>query len=313
MRKVMYQHQANELAERTVDDFTATLALGNVTTLRVKTNQWLTWSGVYDKGGAWSIRSLADVQALKKAVESNGIVFEPWAVPMGLDTSGGTAYDDATTNAEASFLATVGHTCGSLELDVEPYSEFWPALAASDYRAVEPLFRQLKSMLGEVPLRVDIPYRNTSWERAQLIPFVERARSYVDEWWLQSYFGYDQAYEAANALGALVGPEKVYHILSVDTLADLDQFAPEGSRDLGVWQAAGMTHELYAILANYQNEGNIPWQSPGFAAMAKSNKSMKLPISNPYADNLGNVFQDGPNGMAIWVKKWNRNYYLENK
>src|SRR5215470_12886012 len=84
MTKIVYAHQSDQLAERTIAQFCQTLALGSVTQVRIKATQWLTWSGRFDLGPAWKINDLDSLQATQAQFKMGGVDLVPWGVPMGL-------------------------------------------------------------------------------------------------------------------------------------------------------------------------------------------------------------------------------------
>src|SRR5581483_2250283 len=108
--------------------------------------------------------------------------------------------------AEAQMAASVAAVCGRLDFDVEPYQEFWPAIAAGDYSAVEPFFRRVRALVGDqVELTLDFPARDSSWEWGRMRLAVQLAASYVDRLAVQSYFGAGQAADAAGRIAAVSG------------------------------------------------------------------------------------------------------------
>jgi hypothetical protein len=52
------------------------------------------------------------------------------------------------------------------------------------------------------------------------------------------------------------------------------------------------------------------WQEPGFAQLflERGVTAMGEPIDIPYADELGNVFQESAAGCALWLKQYNQNF-----
>src|SRR5919202_2538502 len=191
MSKIMYAHQAEQLAERSIPEFCATLKLGGVDQARVKATQWLTWTGHFDAGPAWDISDMDHLKQARDAFQANGIEFFPWGCPMGLDKAGETATNAAGVKAEADHFAAIAKECGKIDLDVEPYHEFWPALVTGDYRAVKPFFQRLRDQAPDARIVVDLPFRggpgSPSVEDQRLSPVVETATPFVDAFYLQSY------------------------------------------------------------------------------------------------------------------------------
>lgn len=53
------------------------------------------------------------------------------------------------------------------------------------------------------------------------------------------------------------------------------------------------------------------WADPGFAAMYRRNRTrMGKPTTLPFSDSFGNVWQKSEKGSAIWMKEYNRNFFL---
>ena len=270
MSKGIYFHQANQMAEKTVADVAATLKAGGVTEARVKCFQYITWTGHYDTGAAWDIYGLTDTEAranmarynrpsrvgavvsvegLRDAFLSHGIVLYPWCVPMGLDVE-----------AEAQFGARVANMCGRLDLDVEPYVEFWPGISRGDYGRVKPYFHRLRELVGpDIELTMDFPARaGHEWDAMR--PAVIAAAPYVDRLALQSYFGSTQAMNAEATVSATIpGAHPIDHIAHTDytyngrtvTLLDMLDFCEDDARFL-VWRFPDMDAAQYAALSRYE-------------------------------------------------------------
>jgi len=315
--KGMYVHNFSDLAERSPAELAATLGLGGVGEVRFKTHQWLSWNGApkaagYDRA-RYAVRDLDGVVALRDVFADAGIRCTPWCVPMGLDVE-----------AEAQLAAQVAGVCGRLDLDVEPYAEFWPGLAKGDYSAVVPFFQRLRQLVGErVELTLDFPCRSYAWEWGVMRTVVELAAPYVDRLALQSYFGLVEA-RAAELRVRQVSALPIDHIGDVGHLAEMVALWQGASRAL-VWSAPQMTRGLYQVLAGLETLPEAPggpdappgppeaveWQEPGFAALAASYGAlMGSPSAAPYADSQGNVWQASAGGYALWVKALNRNYWL---
>jgi hypothetical protein len=323
MAKIMYAHQSDQLAERTVEQFCQTLALGGVTQVRVKATQWLTWTGHFDRGPAWSITSLDVLQQVAAQFAAGGIELVPWGVPMGLDANGNTAVDAAGVEAEAQRFAAIANACGKVDLDVEPYADFWPAVSVGDYRAVVPLFSRIRELAPDAQIMMDLPYRSApSVEDRLLSPVIEAVSPFVDAFFLQSYFGVAQAQDA-EARAKTHTDKPVCHIVASDAgqFGDMLAWQTEvGAADVAVWVAPRMNAGLYAALAQHTfgavihhdvQQPQIAWQAPGFASLFEQRGAeMGNPLDLPYADNYGNVFQDSPNGTALWVKAYNTNFWL---
>jgi hypothetical protein len=320
MPKIMYAHQSDQLAERSVDQFCQTLALGNVTQVRVKVTQWLTWTGHFDTGPAWQINDLDSLQATHAQFQQRGVELVPWGVPMGLDANGDTAVDAAGVEAEAQRFAAIARACGKIELDVEPYADFWPAVAQGDYRAVVPLFRRLRELAPDAQITMDCPYRQSpSTEDQRLSPVIASVSPFVDAFYLQSYFGVAQGKDAEQRARNHTD-KPVYHIAAADPsqFGDmLDWLSSVKVENVGVWVAPRMNAALYAALALHDfgsglaPQAKIQWQAPGFASMFQQRGSeMGDPLDLPYADNFGNVFQDSASGTAVWMKAYNTTFWL---
>jgi hypothetical protein len=321
MPKIMYAHQSDQLAEQTVSQFCQTLALGRVTQVRVKVTQWLTWTGHFDTGPAWQITDLASVQALQAQFRAAGIDMVPWGVPMGLDADGNTAVDATGVEAEAQRFAAIANACGAVDLDVEPYSDFWPAVALGDDRAVVPLVSRIRQLAPGAQITMDCPYRSAPSVEDQLLsPVIEAVSPFVDAFYLQSYFGVDQAKEA-EARARTHTTKPVFHIAAANPalFGDmLDWLTTVNALNVGVWVAPKMNLALYNSLAMHDfgsGAGNPPpkiqWQSPGFANLAAARgQDMGDPLDLPYPDNFGNVFQDSTSGTAVWIKTYNTTYWL---
>jgi len=322
MAKIMYAHQSDQLAERTVGQFCQTLALGGVTQVRVKTTQWLTWTGHFDQGPAWSITGLDVLQQVAAQFAAGGVELFPWGVPMGLDANGSTATDAAGVEAEAQRFAAIANACGRVDLDVEPYADFWPAVAVGDYRAVVPLFSRIRELAPEAQIVMDLPYRSApSVEDRLLSPVIEAVSPYVDAFFLQSYFGVAQA-QGAEARAKSHTNKPVYHIVASDAGQFADMLAWQtaaGAEHVAVWVAPRMNASLYATLSQHSFGGasngvhqpSVAWQAPGFTGLFEQRGAeMGDPLDLPYADNYGNVFQDSSNGTALWIKAYNSNFWL---
>jgi PAS domain-containing protein len=327
--KEMFAHEADELAERSIGEFCATLKLGGVGVARVKATQWLTWTGRWDGGPGWDIDSLDALHRARIGFESEGIAFRPWGCPMGLDSNGHTAYNDATVRAEVMRFAEIANECGYIDLDVEPYAEFWPALAVDDYRAVEPFFRLLREEAPDARIVIDVPYRNSTWEGDRISKVLEIVDPYVDEVWFQSYFGVAQMLDAeARARRKTDRPLK--HIVSCTNdnpgfAAQVRYLSERGDDDVAIWIAQAMDGAKYATLAQYAfdsppPEGDIRWQSPendptgGFQAFYLAHPDdVGTPTTLPYADSLGNVWQESASGTMIWIKRFNRNLFVPSR
>jgi hypothetical protein len=302
----MYLWQANQMAERTLDQIAATLALGNVDEIRYKAGQFTTWTGHFDHGGAWSINSLADVASVRDGFQAHGIRSYPWVVPMGLDAE-----------AEAQFAAGIALVCGRLDLDVEPGSDFWGAVNQHDYRAVVPYFSRLRQLVGpDVELTLDFPGK---WAWGYLTPLLKLAEPYVDRFAIQSYFGVPDA-RNDQALLRQITQKPIDQISSVGWLASmLAWLQTPGAAACGfvVWQASEMNAAAYELLAaaSFPDAPPVPtplyaWQPPGFSALRQSHPEMADPSGNPYSDGQGNVWQEAASGRALWIREYNANYWL---
>src|SRR5262249_24964998 len=157
----MYAHQSDGLAEQTIAALCETLALGNVTQVRVKATQWLTWSGHFDHGLAWNISDLQALIDARDQFAAGGIELWPSALPIGLDANGNRAADATGVEAEAQRFAAIANAIGKVDLYVEPYSDFWPAVAVGDYDAVTPLFSRIRELAPTAEITMDLPYRTT--------------------------------------------------------------------------------------------------------------------------------------------------------
>ncbi|GEM_PF-5474515 len=311
MQIAMYVHQFDQLMERTLGEVIETFRAGGMAEARAKSHQWLTWIGTPRASGDYdhaphAIKGLEDVERIRAAFAAAEMGFVPWCVPMGLDPE-----------REAELGAQVANVCGALELDVEPYEAFWPALAHGEYGAVEPYFARLRERAPEARLVLNIPARATPWEWGRLEQVVMLARAYVDEVTVQSYFGVPQA-EEAEARVAAVAQRPVRHLASARTLAEMLDWACQRAQEwLGVWRAADMTPALYARLPKGDQRSatgqapDVTWMEPGFAALARAlGPAMGEPLAAPEADAQGNVWQRGRLGMALWVKRSNTNHWL---
>lgn len=298
MKRGMYLWQANGMAERTVEEIVATLRTGGVSELRWKAGQYTTWEGHFDHGGAWSLNSAADVELLAGQLGDAGISSYPWIVPMGLAPA-----------AEAAFAATVAAACGRLDLDVEPGSQFWSAVDRADYSAVVPYFSELRDRAGSgVELTLDFPGK---WAWTELTPLLRLAEPYVDRFAIQSYFG-PMAAAADEARLRQITSKPIDHIADVARLgAMLDWLSQRGLDRVWVWDAAHMTAAAYALLAAHPDTGSgVEWQAPGFAELRLGHPEMGDALGAPYSDAMGNVWQNGRTGRALWLKDLNRNYWL---
>jgi hypothetical protein len=244
MTKAVYVHQWDQLGERTLEAFAATCVAGGVTEVRPKAAQWLTWSGRFDAGGAADITGLQELRRVREVLGSRGLEVVPWVVPMGLDVV-----------AEAELHAAIGRECGVLDLDVEPYAEFWPAIAQGDYSAVQPYFARLRQLVGDgVRIDLDFPARDSAWEWGRMVEVVRRAAPYVDRLLLQSYFGSDQAADAERRVRFVAGAEKtIEHIADVGHLGEMLGYL--AGRSVWVWHAPAMTSAAYGALKAYRVSG----------------------------------------------------------
>jgi hypothetical protein len=240
MTKAMYVHQWDQLAEKTLEAFAATCVAGGVTEVRPKAAQWLTWTGRFDAGGAADVTGMAELRRVREVLGRQGLRVVPWVVPMGLDVE-----------AEAELHAAIGRECGALDLDVEPYAEFWPGIAKGDYSAVQPYFARLRQLVGDsVRLDLDFPARSSSWEWGRMREVVRLAAPWVDRLLLQSYFGAAQAADAEQRVRALVGDRPVEHIADVAHLQEMLGWL--AGRPVWIWHAPAMNALVYRALGEYR-------------------------------------------------------------
>ncbi len=242
MTKGIYAHQASQLAERTIEQFADTLALGGCDEVRIKTHQFTTWTGRFDAGPAWDMTSLVELRRVRDALKARGIRLVPWAVPMGLDVE-----------AEAQFGAMVARECGALDLDVEPYAEFWPGIPRRDFSAVAPYFARLRQLCGpSIDLTLDVPAR-MPYEWPAVREAVRLAAPHVDRIFLQSYFGVAQAKAAEVYVAEVAAGRPVEHIADTVHLVEMLQWLR--GRPVLVWVAQQMNSALYAALVAYTVAG----------------------------------------------------------
>jgi hypothetical protein len=243
--KAVYVHQWDQLGERSLEEFAATCVAGGVTEVRPKAAQWLTWTGRFDDGGAADITQMGELRRVRDVLASKGIRVVPWVVPMGLDVA-----------AEAELHAAIGRECGALDLDVEPYAEFWPGIAQGNYAAVQPYFARLRQLVGDgVRLELDFPARDSSWEWGRMREAVRLAGPYVDRLLLQSYFGAAQAADAERR-ARQVSDRPVEHIAAVGHLQEMLSWL--AGRPVWIWHAPAMHGGAYRALKAYRVQGDAP-------------------------------------------------------
>lgn len=320
MSKIVYAHQADQLAERSIAEFCQTLRLGAVDQVRIKVCQWLTWTGRFDDGPGWDIESMDALLEARNTFEAEGIEFFPWGCPMGLDAAGDTAVDAAGVEAEAQRFAAIANACGKVDLDIEPYAEFWPALVGGDYRAVGPFFRRLRELAPTAQIVVDLPYRDAAWsgdEDERMSPVIELASPFVEAFYLQSYFGVEQAQDAERRARQHT-QRPIYHIADCAHLpAMLTWLDGVSVEHVAVWVAQNMNLALYQQLAARDFggpgtvAGTIPWHDARFAALRHDLGSrMGEPTELAVTDNLGNVFQESALGFALWKKTYDASFWM---
>jgi hypothetical protein len=319
--KRMMAHEAMQLAERTTAEFCNTVKRGGVSSVGIKVAQGYTWTGYYDSGPAWDINNFDAMTVTQADFEAQGIKFQPWCCPMGLMTDKSTPYyDDASARAEAEFYARIANRCGYLDMDIEPYPEFCPPLARGDYRWVVPFFSQLRALAPDAYLVLDVPNRDSDWEGGKVGPLISMASPYINAVHVQTYFGVaDQRSQMQRARAHTTKP--VYPIIAcTPNFADQLEDAANDPNiyNVSVWVAQNMNAAYYEQLASVTFDDDEPmpveplieWQQPGFSALAQQlGEAMGNPTGLPYADNIGNVFQDGSKGFALWRKDHNANYF----
>ncbi len=314
-----YIHHFDQLAERTLGELIATFQAGGITEARYKTHQAQTWIGRWDGGGAADITGIAELRRVHETFEAAGIRSYPWCVPMGLDVEG-----------EAHFAAAVARVTGRLDFDLEPYEEFWPAVARGDVSAVGPFFRRVRELVGpSVELTLDFPARNSAWEWGKVKPAVAAAAPYVDRFALQSYFGLSQAKDAEWRVRQVLGSgnKPIDHIIDTDPIGEfgelLEWLSGERAEHCLIWRATDMSPRAYEVLKRYRFPGGGPvpmptpipapmrWEGVGFERLAAQLGATVVgePGGAAYPDGQGNVRQAGARGLALWVKQENRNYW----
>lgn len=312
----LYIHNFAEMGEPTPDAIADTFNQVPHPQVRFKTHQWLSWNGAPKSGGydtsPYAITSLTRVQARCDDFRSRHVTPIPWCVPMGLDTE-----------REAQFAADVAHIAGAIDFDLEPYADFWPALPKGDYSQVAPFFKRVRELVPDAEITLDFPARNTAWEWAVVKHAVELAAPYVDRFALQSYFGVGQAMDAERRVKALVPGKPIDHIVTPPMLGPAlsDHLENTDATRLLIWLARDMNATYYQRLkATPLSESPDPtptpapahaWQEPGFAALRRAaGARMGDPNEDAHADGQGNVWQAGDAGVAVWMKAFNRNYWL---
>lgn len=317
----MMAHEAMQLAERTTKEFCDTVKRGGCEAVGIKVAQGYTWTGYYDNGPAWDINNFDAMMATRDEFEVNGIKFQPWCCPMGLQTDKSTPYYNmATAKAEADFYGRIAKATGYLDLDIEPYPEFCPPLAQGDYRWAVPFFSQLRDLAPDAYIVLDVPNRDSAWEGGKVGPLISMATPYIDAVHVQAYFGVDDMH---SQMGRAQDHTDVWVFPIIACTPNFDAQLGVAADDPGIfnvsiWVAQSMNAKYYEQLAQHKFGSPTPqptpytWQEPGFAELRRvlGNQDMGDPVGLPYADNIGNVFQDGANGRATWQKDYNKNYWL---
>lgn len=166
-------HQFNHIAEQTVPEIAATLRLGGISTIKIKTHDGAALMGnITNQNGEpidpspLAFRSINDVHNLYQEFAGLGLDFVPWCVPTGQNL-----------DAEVSLAIQVGQACGGhLEVDLEQGQGFW----TGDYAEIPTYFQRIFEAGIILDCCIDARPNST-------LPWPEIA-GYVRRWLSQSYW-----------------------------------------------------------------------------------------------------------------------------
>lgn len=243
IKKSMMLWQHNNCREQTVNEWVETLAIGDIDTFRVKSHQHLNWMGnVYSH--PLVPKSLDSIKRLYEEFGAKGIHYIPWCVPMGLDVP-----------QEVNLAVAVAKACGGhIDIDLEPYPEFWDVNRVGNGRIPE-YFDRLRQ--SGITVFCDFDARGNLADPLGL----ERITHLVDRFLTQSYWvGFGSPYSTVirHAVSYMqrIGAREMGIVLDARGGRDIP-LAAELAQSLGCIEVSCWSADL-ADLRTYEGFGDIP-------------------------------------------------------
>lgn len=309
----LYLFQSQGLAEHSREAVAATLVAGGVDTLYVKAMDGALWEGHWD-GGPMAVDGLEDLDAWRAVLHAAGVTMVPWVQP-----------DDPGANVDllkmAGLCAALANRYGEVVLDVEPGDDYWYEIDRNNYSHVAPFFLALRQQVAPGN-RITVCYP-AGWAMSSMRGFIRACDPFVDGYQSQDYWDVPTMASNDGTFRALSGKPKVNVLGTFGRMqAQLRDLASRQVPDAIIWDFAHMTQSLYGLLKSFPQDPPPPppdpsggWQEPGFAALYRAHPDIghpraEHPDGDAYSDADGNTWQRGDLGVCLWVKAFNRNYWL---